>query len=202
MAYTLVAIKQSGSFATHVLLRELGVDFNIQWVDIGSDEIKAINPLGQVPVLLMANGQTLMEGVSIFITLTEMHPKFNLLPSTYPERSEVLRWFGYCNATLLPAFFPPYYPERYHPNPMEAEAIQLAAAERLRFLLRPAELQLKNKHWLTGDQFSIADIYLGMFGSWFKDLNVASEKEFPHYFEILSGYEARPSVVAARSLEE
>jgi glutathione S-transferase len=201
MTYTLVAIKQSGSFATHVLLRELGVDFDIQWVEIGGDEIMALNPLGQVPVLMMGNGQTLMEGASIFITLAEAHPETNLLPSAYPERSEVLRWFGYCNATLLPAFFPAYYPERYHPNPLEAEAVQLAAAERLRFLLGAAELQLKNKRWLTGDQFSIADIYLGMFGSWFDDLNVDIAAEFPNYAAMLARYEARPSVVTARALE-
>tara|TARA_R110002126_G_scaffold94517_7_gene223061 strand:- start:3047 stop:3247 length:201 start_codon:yes stop_codon:yes gene_type:complete len=59
------------SLATHIVLHEIGAEFEIEEVDteIGKTksglDYKSINPKGYVPALTLASGDTLTEGASI-----------------------------------------------------------------------------------------------------------------------------------------
>ena len=199
--YQLFASVGGGSFPVHVILRELEVPFELRLITYGNEEIKAANPLGQVPTLKLPNGDFLFESSAILITSAETHPSANLLPPvTSCERREVLRWLGFCNSNLHPAFLPYYYPQRYHPAVSEIEAVQQAAIVRIRLLLTVVNQHLAGRTWLTDSGFTIADAYMGLFGEWIEDQDIR-EDEFPHFTAFIERFRSRASVQAAKNAE-
>ena len=59
------------SLSPHIVLREAGLDFSIEKVDLATkktetgDDFLAVNPKGQIPTLLLNDGSILTEGVAI-----------------------------------------------------------------------------------------------------------------------------------------
>ncbi|MDN6833795.1 MAG: glutathione S-transferase N-terminal domain-containing protein, partial [Enterobacterales bacterium] len=73
------------SLSPHIVLREAGLDFTIERVDLatkktehGEDFLK-INPKGQVPALQLDDGSLLTEGVAIVQYLADKVPDRNLI---------------------------------------------------------------------------------------------------------------------------
>lgn len=80
-------------------------------------EVRAFNPLGRIPALVLDNGETLVDSDAILDHLDEVHGRERaLVPPTGPERRAVLRasaiLMGVCDKVLQAA---------YHRNHVPAE---------------------------------------------------------------------------------
>jgi len=71
---------------------------------------------------------------------------------------------------------------------------------RLQEALASIESALQGRNWLVGDDFSIADAYLGVFAGWVKALG-ARFAGFSALHDFGQRYERRPSVQRARARE-
>lgn len=58
------------------------------------DRIRQYSPLGRVPVLVLDDGEVLVESSAILDWLEHEHPQLGLLPATGRERREALRLMG------------------------------------------------------------------------------------------------------------
>ena len=74
------------SLSPHIVLREAGLKFELERVDLrskktqsGADFLK-INPKGQVPVLALDNGETLTEGPAVVQYIADQKPEAGLVP--------------------------------------------------------------------------------------------------------------------------
>ncbi|WP_181942350.1 glutathione S-transferase N-terminal domain-containing protein, partial [Klebsiella pneumoniae] len=73
------------SLASHIALRESGLDFTLQSVDLAKkrlengDDYLLINPKGQVPALLLDDDILLTEGVAIMQYIADQVPDRHLL---------------------------------------------------------------------------------------------------------------------------
>jgi glutathione S-transferase len=73
------------SLASHIALRESGLDFTLQGVDLmkkrleNGDDYLQINPKGQVPALLLDDDILLTEGVAIMQYIADRVPDRQLL---------------------------------------------------------------------------------------------------------------------------
>jgi len=74
------------SLASHIILREIGADFELEKVDTdiqkterGTDYTR-INPKGNVPALELNDGQFLTEGAAILQYIADQHPEAGLAP--------------------------------------------------------------------------------------------------------------------------
>lgn len=159
--------------ASHIVLEWIGKPYQIEEVartELKGPEFLALNPLGQVPVLVDGDF-VLTQSASVLEYLAETNPEAGLLGDTAQERAEMRRWLGFCNSDLHRSFHLIFAPAVYVTSP-EAQAELIAgASHRLTTLFRVADSQLANKKWLTGSR-SIADPYLYTLLRWAKAKNV------------------------------
>lgn len=113
------------SLASHIALRESGLDFTLQSVDLAQKRLEngedylLINPKGQVPALLLDDDILLTEGVAIMQYIADQVPDRHLLaPVGSIARYQTLEWLNYVATELHKSFTPlfrPDTPEDYKP---------------------------------------------------------------------------------------
>jgi glutathione S-transferase len=105
------------SLSPHIILRELGIPFELVKVDNKSkttaqgDDYRAINPKGYVPALVAHNGEVLTEGVAIVQYLADIKPELALAPvnGTW-ERSRLQETLNYITSEIHGTMGPMFNP--------------------------------------------------------------------------------------------
>ena len=192
--FTLYGRNNTGSVAVAALLEEL--DLKYQFIPVPIDEPGAdflkLNPLGQVPVLALENGECLTESAAILIYLADLKPELGLSPKfDAPERGPFLRWMVYLAANTYMADLRFFYPDRYGD-----EGVKLAA---LRDLERDRDILAKtlgDKPYFL-DQFSALDIYATMLLIWMRDDCARVMKLPDHLLKFVDRVLERPKIRAA-----
>ncbi|WP_434669304.1 glutathione transferase GstA [Klebsiella sp. B345] len=188
------------SLASHIALRESGLDFTLQGVDLmhkrleNGDDYLQINPKGQVPALLLDDDILLTEGVAIMQYIADQVPDRQLLaPVGSVARYQTLEWLNYVATELHKGFTPlfrPDTPEDYKPT----------ARAQLEKKLQYIDGSLADKQWLNGHRFTIADGYLFTVLRWAYALKL-DMTGYPHIAVWMQHMAARPSVAAALAAE-
>lgn len=147
--HTLYGSQGSGSAAVEAALELAQLPYRSvrasTWEsDSAQDELRAVNPLGQIPTLVLPDGSVLTESAAILVHLGLEHPASGLLPADASARAQAIRGLVYIAANCYAAIGIIDYPERWL-----ADADKVGN-ERLR---RGARARLHH-HWtLFADQF-------------------------------------------------
>ena len=112
---TLYGAKGSGSVAIEGALTIVGLPFKAveaaSWTPgPGLDELKRVNPLAQIPTLVLENGTVMTESAAILIWLGMRYPKSGLLPA---DSATTLRGLVFIAANCYAAIGIIDYPERF-----------------------------------------------------------------------------------------
>ena len=189
------------SLASHITLREVGADFDLEKVDVrqkkterGAD-FRAINPKGYVPALGLRNGEVLTEGAAILQFIADQHPKAGLAPAAGTlERARLQEQLNFIASELHKAFSPLF-------NPALTEAEKAAAKERVGQKLDLVETFLSDgRSHLLGDSFSVADAYLFTVVNWAGHTGIDLER-WPHIAAFQQRIAAREAVQEAMKAE-
>ena len=81
--YTLYGRQGSGSFAVQVALEEIGTAYQRIWVGAEAADVarlRAMNPTGRVPALVLPDGAVMFESAAMLIHLALAHPQSALAP--------------------------------------------------------------------------------------------------------------------------
>ena len=192
------------SFASHVLVHELGLPIEVVTVSLTDPQglHKQINPFGRVPALQLDDGTVITENTAILPFLADLQPGTDLFaPVGSVERAQIQSWLGYLSSEVhAGAFRPINRPGRYHPDEAQHAQVRASGIALLRAALAPIVAHLQKHTWLVGERFTIADAYLGVFLGW---LARAPGKPFKDdtldaYFR---RYQQRPAVIAAVAAE-
>ncbi len=116
----------SGSAIAELGLVKAGVVYEARrasrWeADSAFDELLTINPLGQIPTLVMPEGTVLTESAAILIHLGLEHPASGLLPAAAAARAQTLRGLVWIAANCYALITIADYPERYTESTADAE---------------------------------------------------------------------------------
>ena len=186
------------SLSPHIVLRELGLPFDLERVDTKAQKtasganFTAINPKKYVPTLQLDDGQVLTEGSAIVQYLADRKPDAMLAPPWGSmDRYRLQEWLNYIAAELHKSFGPIFRaPEEQRPPLREA------VAPKLEFVAG----QLAKRQFLMGDRFTVADAYLFTILSWTPHLGIDLGRwsALRSYVERIS---ARPAVRAAMEAE-
>jgi len=209
---TLHYYPSNASFAPHVLLRELGVPFNLQLVDRTqaahkSPEYLKLNPNGLIPVLVDGD-LILYETAAILLHLADTHPQAKLVPPLgTPERAQFYKWQFWLSNTMQANMIPYFYPDRSVEagNTAGAAQVKVAAQGKLDDCLRQIDQRLATHGgpWFHGAAFSAADPLVFMLCRWTRGF-VGSKpaRDYPHIGPYLQRMLERPAVKQAIEAEK
>ncbi|MFZ5836567.1 MAG: glutathione transferase GstA [Pseudomonadota bacterium] len=187
------------SLSPHIVLREAGYEFEMEKVDLktkvteSGKDFSAISEKAAVPVLQLDNGEIISEGPAIVQYLADQKPAAGLAPKNGTiERVRLQEWLNYISTELHKSFGPLFAPVNhettlYFRKKLEASFVFLAG-------------KLKDRNYLMGDQFTVADAYLFTILNWtnFVQMDLASLPVLAEYQKRVS---SRPKVLEALRAE-
>ncbi|MGD1878684.1 MAG: glutathione transferase GstA [Kiloniellaceae bacterium] len=189
------------SLASHIALREAGVDFELEQFDKASKKTQsgadflAINPKGYVPVLALDDGDVLTEGAAILQYIADENPKAELAPAAGSrDRVHLQAHLNYIATEVHKAFSSLFNP---HSRDSEKADAKTRVAEKLDMV---EKILSDGRNYLVGDKFSVADVYLFVVVNWTFPTNISLDP-WPHVAAFHQRVGARDSVQAALKAE-
>jgi len=200
--YTLYGAPRSGSSAVETGLRLCGLPYRVvraaSWEPKSArEELARVNPLGQIPTLVLPDGSVLTESAAILIHLGLTHTESGLLPADPAIRAQVIRGLVYIAANCYAAISVNDYPERW------TTATTRPAREKVR---QGARVRL-HKNWeifadtfaagpyLSGKDLGALDILAAVVTKW-SGTRAHLRKHRPGFFKTLHLIEQHPVVAA------
>ncbi|MBC6405272.1 MAG: glutathione S-transferase family protein [Rhodospirillales bacterium] len=197
--YKLYAAKGSGAFPVAVMLAAAGVPYDSEWLSLAAQDqhragFLAVNPRGQIPALLLPDGQVMTESAAICLYLADRHPESGLFPRPQSAgRAKALRWLIFAATQLYEDDLRIYYPQRYTGDPAGAPAVKAAAAAAFERHLDMVEAAIGTGPFLLGGTLSIVDAYLTMLAGWHPRAGAAG-KRFPRLALLAEAVLADPRI--------
>lgn len=173
--YTLYARKGAGSFVIEALLAELGEKYKVIEAAPRTDGsphpgLLKLNPLGQVPTLVLPDRTVMTESVAMVVYLADRYARAGLAPATASkQRAAYLRWLLFMAANLYPEYLRFFYSERYSTDPDAAAGIKAAAVTAIDRSWDILARALGKSPWMLGKKFSALDLYVAMMATWMED---------------------------------
>lgn len=124
-------------------------------------EYLAINPKGQVPALVLDDGQVITETPAVLLAIGEMAPESGLIPSDRVARWRVMEWLSWASWHVSRSFNPAFAPHRFGPVSAESE-IRTSALGRVDEMLAYIEAGLGDRDWIVGDAVTAADCTIAL----------------------------------------
>jgi GST-like protein len=198
--YTLYGFKGTGSAAAEMGLRVAGLDYRV--VDAASWEpgsaveaLRQVNPLVQIPTLVLPDGGVMTESAAILIHLGLVARPGTLLPAGEAARAQAIRGLVYIPANCYSCITILDYPERFTSATDAASLDSIRAGTRERL----------HKHWdIFADTFKPAPFlngaapgaldFLAAVVSRWSGTRAHLEEHRPAFFELLKRIETHASV--------
>jgi glutathione S-transferase len=200
--YTLYGRQGSGSFAVQVALEEIGAAYRRIWVGgeaVDVARLRAMNPTGRVPVLVLPDGAVMFESAAMLIHLALAHPQSALAPQPGSSRhAAFLQWMVFLSANIYEAALRVYYPVRYSTRgDADADAIREQGTADYRAHLGIIGEGLAP--YILGGEYSIADVYLHMLASWYPEDRAELHARNPKLEAHAALVSARPAVAKVQA---
>lgn len=189
--------KGACSLSPHIVACEAELPIELIEVDLQSkrtkagDDFRLINPNGYVPVLILDDGNKLMEGPAIVQYLADQAPAKKLAPpaGTF-ERYQLQQWLNFISTEIHKGGFGPLF------NPATPDAAKKMAIATLTSRLETVAEHLSNRAFLLGEHFTVADAYLFVMLGWGSHVNVDISR-WPVLADYAAKISARPAVQKA-----
>lgn len=172
MSYHLICGIGCGSAIVEAALVLSGLPFTIEdteyWNEGPSRErLLSVNPLGQVPVLQLPDGQWISESAAMLLHLGDVSPEAGLVPPAgHPARARFLHWLQFLVCAIYPTFTYGDDPARWVGSEATGRALKQSTDEHRKRLWVQLEHQLGDGSWCLGDSFSALDLYLTVMSQW------------------------------------
>jgi GST-like protein len=132
----------------------------------GRQRLAAVNPLAQIPTLVLANGDVLTESAAITLWLAESNDADSLVPRAGDAlRAPFLRWLVYLVANVYPTYTYGDDPTRF----VAGEEAQRSFRDHVYAYRNKLYSQLETvagAPWFLGARFSALDIYVCAMTRW------------------------------------
>lgn len=131
------------------------------------DALRALNPLAQVPTVVLPDGTVLTESAAILLWLLERHPQTHLAPPPGdPKRPAFLRWLVYFVSSIYPMYTVGDFPARWVKDEGAQKELKAATVQRTLDCWRVIEQGISPGTYLLGETMTILDVYAAMISRW------------------------------------
>lgn len=188
------------SLSPHIVLQESGLAFETVSADLMAHQLEdgsdfyAVNAKGYVPVLELDNGERLTEGPAIVQYIADQVPAKHLVPPPGSfGRYRAQEWLNFISSELHKGIGFLFNPKQ----PDEAKALM---REKALGRLKWVDSQLRDRSYLMGEQFSVADAYLFTVTNWTGHTGI-DISGLANLSAFMARMGARPAVQAALKAE-
>lgn len=158
----------SGSVPIEALLTLVGTPYEvIEAVTWESEEarqlVETVNPLRQVPALVLPNGEIMTESAALMIYLADLHPQAKLAPGINDlKRAQYLRWMAYVSAAIYALGWIADDPARIRVDETQGKAVIDALFDRRLDCWHRMDEQTTPGRYILGDELSALDLYVAV----------------------------------------
>jgi glutathione S-transferase len=205
--YQLHYFPANANAAPHMLLEEIGANYDLVLVDRASNAQKSreyleINPNGRIPTLV-DGGLIVSEAAAIMLHLVDQHADAGLAPDVgTPERAKFYQWLTFLTNSLQEELMIWQYPDRLaSSDTAAAETVKRGAEARANTFLDVIEDHLAtNGPLFLGNRLSAVDFYLVMLSRWARPME-RPPRSRPNIAKLLDRVTALSSVRRAYERE-
>jgi glutathione S-transferase len=209
MAITLYFSPGTCAFVPHAMLEIADVQFDTVLVklhkgDQNQPEFRALNPRGQVPVLVM-NSFVLTQLLAIVLYLDTQFPQAALLPNEPRQRAKAMETLAWMNNTVHPTFSHIFLPHKFATDEATQSQIKAHALRQYRSQLQEleasVELSERQGHaWLGGEHIGPLDAYALTLLRW-GTLAQMDPEDFPMLWNFVQRVATHPKIARALARE-
>ena len=170
--YVVYGAKGTGSVLAEAALTLLKLPYQlaepVSWDENGpTDALAAVNPMRQLPALMLPSGELMTESAAILIWLADDHPEARLSPTMASlVRPAFLRWMCFVSAAIYSLYWIRDDPSRI----ADTEAGQALARERTRDRIAGCwgimDAQVEPGRYILGDELTVLDLYVAVLSRW------------------------------------
>jgi GST-like protein len=165
-----MGMKGCGSVIAEAALVLAGIPYERDEVDYTApgparDRLRALNPLGQVPTIILPDGTVMTETLAILLHVSELVPGAGLVPPVGdPLRPSALRWLAFVIAAIYPTW-------TYGDDPAKwvgdaGPALRESTDEHRQRLWSHLEEHVVTGPWFLGERWSALDLYVCAMTQW------------------------------------
>ncbi|MDP2260622.1 MAG: glutathione S-transferase family protein [Caulobacter sp.] len=165
----------SGSVPVEAALTLIGLEYEVvegaTWEHDAAvlERVRRVNPLVQIPALVLPGGEVLTESGAILTWLADTHTAARLGPPVGdPRRAQFLRWMTFIPASIYSMFWVRDEPSRLAGPDLDAQArVKAATAGRIADCWAMMDRQITPAgDFLLGDDLSVLDLYVAVVSRW------------------------------------
>ena len=188
-----------------MFVQELGVELETVEVDLMAGENRqedhlTRNPSGQMPTLELDNGDFISEITVICDYLDELQGYTDLMGKTSEARAETRMWTRRIDLQIVEPLTNgfrfseghDFFKERLRLIPQAADDLKTLAQERITWL----DKQIKDKEFICGDRFSLADIMFYCFLNFGTTVGQPLNEDNKNVVNLYNKIHSRPSASA------
>jgi GST-like protein len=171
-SYELIGSQGCGSMIVEMALGIAGLDFtttDLPYLEPGPgrDRLLSLNPLGQVPTLVLPDGQVMTESAAMILHIADIRPDCGIVPpAAAPERVAFLNTL----VTLVAAVYPTHTfaddPAKFAVPAEAADKVKAAIDQRRLDIFQRLDGTLAGGRFAFGDRPTAIDLYLSVMVWW------------------------------------
>lgn len=169
--WTVYAQKGTGSVAIEAALTLLGFPYSLRETALAgqgaSDAFAKINPMRQLPALVLPSGELMTESAAILIWLADAFPRSDLGPRIEdPGRAAFLQWMAFVSAAIYALYWVRDDPTRLAADEAHGAVITARTGERIATCWAVMEARLAPGRYLLGGTLTVLDLYVTVISRW------------------------------------
>jgi GST-like protein len=200
-SYIVYGSPGSGSVPVEAALMLIGAPYEVIGETVLRDvarnpEVLKVNPLGQVPALVLPGGEVLTESAAILIWLADHHPEAGLAPlPTDGRRPAFLRWMAYVSSAIYGLAWVRGDPMRLVSDERQADVVLDRIANRRADCWRWMDEQNRPGRFLLGEELGVLDLYVATLSRW-SPRRKRFYREAPRMADVVRRVDADPRLAA------
>ena len=169
--HRLLGCKGCGNAIVECAFALAGMPLDVEEVDYAAGSptrgrLLEVNPLGQVPTLVLPDGRILTESLAMLHYLQDVEPGAALIPlAGDPARAAFLRWSVFLVAAIYPTFTYGDEPAKWVEHAAGAKQLRESTDRHREKLWLQVEGEA-GEPWFLGERMSAVDLYLAVMTRW------------------------------------
>lgn len=165
--FTVFGAAGSGSVPVEAALILLGLPYEVveapAWEKDAAVQatIARVNPMRQVPALVMPGGEVMTESAAILTWLADRHPDSGLSPGVNDRRRPAfLRWMSFVSASIYSHYWLRDDPSRLAKTPEAQDYLLRRSTQRIADCWAMMDAQVEPGRYIVGDTLTVLDLYV------------------------------------------